>query len=214
MPEPELQRGWVDVELAEEFPELGLHYVRVEARPGRSSVAVRNRLRGLGDRFTGSKVVHMRQDPVPWAYRVFLRQVGVDPDTERTPVERIAVERLQRGGLPSQNTLDDALVVATVETGVPVIALDAERVGAQIGLRLSRRGERLGGGGRPLAERQIVVADEDRALSLLFGEMAEERGVTPGTQRMVLAAVRVKGVPAISVEEALWIATDLLRAPG
>ena len=101
----------------------------MEARSGRSPFAVRDRLRELSDRFTGSKVIHMRQDPVPWAYRVFFRQVGVDPDSDRTPVERIAVERLEWGGLRSQNLLDDALVIATVETGVPVIAFDADKVG-------------------------------------------------------------------------------------
>jgi hypothetical protein len=132
---------------------------------------------------------------VPWAYRVFFRQVGVDPDSERTPVERIAVERLEWGGLRSANLLDDALVIATVETGVPVIAFDAEKVGRHLGLRLSRRGESLGEQGRTLSTRQIVVADEDRPLSVLFGEIAEDRGVTRRTRRMVLVALRVKGVP-------------------
>jgi DNA/RNA-binding domain of Phe-tRNA-synthetase-like protein len=209
--EPELTAGWVDAELAEEFPELGVDYVRVQGRPGRSPLEVRERLRGLSDRITGSKVVHMRQDPVPWAYRVFFRQVGVDPDSDRTPVERIAVERLEWGGLRSINLLDDALTIATVETGVPVIAFDADRVGTQVGLRLSRPGERLGET-RPLSARQIVVADEDRPLSVLFGEIAEDRGVTRRTQRMVLVALRVKGVPAISVEEALWTAAEVVRA--
>ena len=207
--EPELTAGWVDAELAEEFPELGLVSVSVEARSGRSPFAVRDRLRVLSDRFTGSKVIHMRQDPVPWAYRVFFRQVGVDPDSDRTPVERIAVERLEWGGLRSQNLLDDALVIATVETGVPVIAFDADTVGKHLGLRLSRSGEQLGAS-RPLSVRQIVVADEDRPLSVLFGEIAEERGVTRRTKRMVLVALRVKGVPEISVEEALWTAADVL----
>jgi DNA/RNA-binding domain of Phe-tRNA-synthetase-like protein len=209
--EPELTAGWVDAELAEEFPELGVDYLLVEGRPGRSPLQVRDRLRNLSDRITGSKVVHMRQDPVPWAYRVFFRQVGVDPDSDRTPVERIAVERLEWGGLRSRNLLDDALTIATVETGVPVIAFDADRVGAQIGLRLSRPGERLGET-RPLSARQIVVADEDRPLSVLFGEIAEDRGVTRQTRRMVLVALRVKGVPAISVEEALWTAAEVVRA--
>jgi DNA/RNA-binding domain of Phe-tRNA-synthetase-like protein len=209
-PELEQTAGWVDAELADEFPELGIDSVRVEARSGRSPAAVRKRLRELSDRITGAKVVHMRQDPVPWAYRVFFRQVGVDPDTDRTPVERIAVERLQHGGLRSQNLLDDALVIATVETGVPVIAFDADAVGDHLGLRLSRKDERLGGSGRPLSVRQIVVADEDRPLSVLFGEIAEERGVTRRTRRIVLAALRVKGVPAISVEEALWTAAGVL----
>ena len=209
--EPELTAGWVDAELAEEFPELGLDYVRVEGRPGRSPQEVRERLRGLSDRITGSKVVHMRQDPVPWAYRVFFRQVGVDPDSDRTPVERIALERLEWGGLRSRNVLDDALTIATIETGVPVIAFDAELVGEQLGLRLSRPGERLGEA-RPLSARQIVVADEDRPLSVLFGEIAEERGVTRRTRRIVLVALRVKGVPAISVEEALWTAAEVVTA--
>jgi DNA/RNA-binding domain of Phe-tRNA-synthetase-like protein len=209
--EPELISGWVDAELAEEFPELGLDYVRVQGRPERSPLEVRERLRGLSDRITGSKVVHMRQDPVPWAYRVFFRQVGVDPDSDRTPVERIALERLEQGGLRSRNLLDDALTIATIETGVPVIAFDADLVGTQLGLRLSRPGERLSEA-RPLSARQIVVADEDRPLSVLFGELAEERGVTRRTQRMALVALRVKGVPAISVEEALWTAVEVVTA--
>ena len=209
--EPELISGWVDAELAEEFPELGLDYVRVEGRPGRSPLEVRERLRGLSDRITGSKVVHMRQDPVPWAYRVFFRQVGVDPDSDRTPVERIALERLEHGGLRSRNLLDDALTIATIETGVPVIAFDADLVGTQLGLRLSRPGERLGEA-RPLSARQIVVADEDRPLSVLFGELDEGRGVTRRTERMALVALRVKGVPAISVEEALWTAVEVVTA--
>jgi DNA/RNA-binding domain of Phe-tRNA-synthetase-like protein len=206
----ELTEGWVDPELAEEFPDLGLVYAPVEAKPARSPAALRQRLRDLSDRFTGSKVVHMRQDPVPWAYRVFFRQVGIDPDSERTPVERIALERLQHGGLRSQNLVDDALTVATVETGVPVIAFDGDRVGVALGLRLSRPDESLGGGGRPLSVRQIVIADEERSLAVLFGDMAVEHGVSPKTRRMVLVAPQVKGVPSISVEEALWTAADAL----
>jgi DNA/RNA-binding domain of Phe-tRNA-synthetase-like protein len=154
----------------------------------------------------------MRQDPVPWAYRVFFRQVGVDPDSDRTPVERIALERLQWGGFRSRNIVDDALTIAVAETGVPVIALDGDRVGTTIGLRLAVEDERLAGI-RPLSARQIVLADEDRPLAVLFGEIAEDAGVTPKTERMVLAALRVKGVPRISVEEALWTAAETLGEP-
>ena len=207
----DVREGWVEPELAEEFPELGLQYLRIEARPGRTPRSVKQRLRELSNRYTGSKVIHMRQDPVPWAYRVFYRQVGIDPDTDRTPVEQVALDRLQWGGLRSRNVVDDALTIAIAETGVPVIALDGDRVGRAIGLRLSQEGERLGGGGRPLSVRQIVVADEDRSLAVLFGEISEERGVVPETQRMVLCALRVKGVPRISVEEALWTAAETIE---
>ncbi len=214
MPDPDLERGWVDHELAEEFPGLALWLVRVEAGSGRSPDVVRRRLRQLSNRITGGHVIHMRQDPVPWAYRVFWRQIGIDPDTERTPVEQIALDRLRDGGLRSRNLLDDAITIATFETGVPVLALDADRVGAAIGLRLSRDRELLGGAGRPLSVHQIVVADEDNALALLSGEVDDERGVTRATEHMVLGAVQIKGVPLISVEEALWTVADTVTVGG
>jgi hypothetical protein len=41
--------------------------------------------------------------------------------------------------------------------------------------------------------------------------MAEGRGVHPETERMRLASIQVKGVPDVSVEEALWIVAEMLR---
>ena len=210
MPDPALHEGWVDAELAEEFPDLAVWHTRVETGSGRTPDFLREQLRALASRITGGHVIHMRQDPVPWAYRVFWRQVGIDPDTDRTPVEQLALDRLKWGGLRSRNLLDDAITIATLETGVPVVAFDAEKVGDEIGLRLTGEHELLGGSGRPLSSRQIVIADEDHTLAVLTGEVAEERGVTPQTESMVLASVQVKGVPLISVEEALWMVVDTL----
>jgi DNA/RNA-binding domain of Phe-tRNA-synthetase-like protein len=207
--ELDLHEGWVEPELAGDFPELGLVHVQIEARPRSSPRAVKERLRALADRYTGGKVVHMRQDPVPWAYRVFARQVGIDPDTDRTPAEALAVERLRHGGLRSENVVDDALTIAIAETGVPVIALDADLIEGELWLRLARASEELAGV-RPLSSGQIVVADDARALALVLGEVGHHAGVTKRTERMELCALRVKGVPAISVEEALWTAADTL----
>jgi DNA/RNA-binding domain of Phe-tRNA-synthetase-like protein len=205
----DLREGWVEPELADEFPQLGLVHTSVEARPGPSPRELKERLRGLADRYTGAKVIHMRQDTVPWAYRVFSRQVGIDPDTDRTPVEAIALERLRHGGLRSENVVDDALTVAIAETGVPLVALDGDRVEGELGLRLSRLGEKLGAL-RPLSRRQIVIADAGRPVAVVLGEAGDEVGVTPDSERMVLCALRVKGVPRISVEEALWTAAEWL----
>jgi DNA/RNA-binding domain of Phe-tRNA-synthetase-like protein len=207
--ELDLVEGWVEPELAEEFPELSLVHASVDVSPARSPKAVKQRLRLLADRYTGGKVVHMRQDPVPWAYRVFSRQVGIDPDHDRTPVEAVALRRLKQGGLHSDNLVDDALTIAIAETGVPLVALDAERVGGELGLRLARAGERLGGA-RQLSARQLVMADRRRPVALVMGEVGEDAGVTPATERMVLCALGVKGVPRISLEEALWCAAETL----
>ena len=204
-----LAEGWVEAELAGDFPELGLVHAPLEAKPRKTPREVKQRLHALADRYTGGKVIHMRQDAVPWAYRVFSRQVGIDPDTDRTPVERIAVERLRHGGLESHNLVDDALTIAIAETGVPVFALDADKVAGELGLRLARAGERLEGV-RPLSERQLVVADDTRPVALVLGEVAHDAGVTWDTERMTLCALRVKGVPPIAVEEALWMAAETL----
>lgn len=197
-------------DLEAEFPELGLRYARVEAGSGRSGRPVRRRLQDLSDRYTGAKAVQVRQEPVPWAYRVFFRQVGIDPDERRTPPEEIALERMRAGGFRSRSLLDDALLIATVETGVALMALDADRVEGAPGLRLSHERERLGGDGRPLSVRQIVVADDARSLAVLFGDMAEGRGVRPSTTHMLIGAVRVAGVPEASLEEAIWTAVGVL----
>jgi DNA/RNA-binding domain of Phe-tRNA-synthetase-like protein len=207
--ELQLAEGWVEEELAGDFPELGLVHAPLVARPRKSPHDVKERLRRLADRYTGAKVIHMRQDSVPWAYRVFSRQVGIDPDTDRTPVEAIAVERLRHGGLKSENLVDDALTIAIAETGVPVFALDADKLVGELGLRLAASGEQLAGV-RPLSDRQLVVADELRPVAIVLGEVAHDAGVTWDTQRMTLCALRVKGVPPIAVEEALWMAAETL----
>jgi len=204
-----LSEGWVAPELAEDFPELGLVHAPVQTRPRRSPREIKQRLRTMANRYTGGKVVHMRQDSIPWAYRVFSRQVGIDPDVDRTPVEAIAVERLRHGGFKSENIVDDALTIAIADTGVPVIALDADKLIGEPGLRLARRGEELAGV-RPLLERQVVVADEAHPVALVLGEVGHDAGVTSDTARMLLCALRVKGVPPIAVEEALWIAAETL----
>jgi DNA/RNA-binding domain of Phe-tRNA-synthetase-like protein len=210
--EPELVRGFVDATLRAEFPELGLVYTEVPVRPGRSPQPVRARLRLASDRFTGAKAVTLRQQPIPWAYRVFFRHVGIDPDERRTPIEAIALERMRAGGFQSRNLVDDALLLATLETGVPVLAFDAAAVEGELGLRVSPGGEEMGE--MPLSPGQVVVADANRVLAVLFGEIADGCAVQRTSTRMVLAAIRVKGVPEVSVEEALWVAAETVSEAG
>ena len=57
-----------------------------------------------------------------------------------------------------------------------------------------------------------MIADEARPLGLLFGATAAGRGVTPRTSEHPRLAVQVKGVPDIAVEEAIWLAADVIRS--
>jgi DNA/RNA-binding domain of Phe-tRNA-synthetase-like protein len=210
MSEPAL--GWIDVAVAEELPKLQLWELTVRARDAPSPPALRERLRLLSDRFHGARAIAMRREPVPHAYRVLFRHIGIDPDDERTPVEAAALARLKQGGFKSRGVLADALLLAVVETGVPVWALDDERVDGPLGIRPATEGERMGEGelASDVGSGRLVVADEHRAVSLLFGEVAPDRVVTAETTAMRLFSVQAPGVPAIHVEEALWTCTEAL----
>lgn len=207
-PEP----GWVAADLAGEFPGLSIATTVITTTTGRSPEPLRERLRELSDRIGGRQAIQLRQKPIPWAYRVFFRHIGLDPDTTRTPVEQLIFERIHDGQFASRNRVEDAITIATVEVGVALRAFDADRVDGRVGLRLSGEGERFEGRVSPLPDGTIVIADEERPLGILFDRTAEGRGVKRGTRRVLLGAIGVKGVPDIALEEALWVAGSALRA--
>jgi DNA/RNA-binding domain of Phe-tRNA-synthetase-like protein len=210
--DPALDAGWIEHELADEYPGLRLVSTTAPAPGSRSSRALRERLRLLADRFHGARALTMRREPVPAAYRAFFRHVGLDPDQQRTPVEAAALDRLVQGGFTSRGVLDDALLIALVETGVPVWALDDERLDGPLGLRGARAGERLGEGeyAPDLAPGRLVVADAGRPVAVLFGDVAPSRRPTRDSARLRLFAVAVPGVPDLHVEEALFGCADAL----
>ncbi len=195
-PDPEPVLGPVDPAVRAELPGLRLWSVRVRASPGASTPGLRARLAHLADRLGGARAAALRREPVPRAYRVLFRHVGLDPDADRTPIEAAVLDRLLRGGLRSAGRLEDALTIALLETGVPVWALDAAHVAAPLALGLD--------GGR------IVVADAAGPVCPLFAAPPRERAPGPATCAMVLFAVQPAGVSALHLEEALWLVAEAL----
>jgi DNA/RNA-binding domain of Phe-tRNA-synthetase-like protein len=204
-------RGWCDLELQRELPGLGLVCAGVElggrrSPTGASPPAVMARLRELSNRWRGQRAVGVRQEPVPAAYRVFFRQIGLDPDVTRTPVERAALARMLEGGFLSRGLIADVITLALMDTGVPVWALDADTLAGPLGIRASQPDERLGRGaeGPKLGGGRLVVADADRAVAILFDDPPNEHRAKRSTRRLLLYAVQVAGVPSLHVEETLW----------
>jgi DNA/RNA-binding domain of Phe-tRNA-synthetase-like protein len=206
------EAGWVSSDLREELPGLALRYVLIDRGSGRTPRSVKERLARLSDRFSGPQAINLRHQPIPWAYRVFYRHIGLDPDEQPTPVEAVALERIKRGGFVSQSLLDDALTIGIIESGVALRAFDADRVQGRLGIRPTEPAEALEGRPGELPAGTLVIADESGPLALLFGAVAAGRGVNPRTKRTVLCAVQVHGVPDIAVEEAIWLAADVLRS--
>ncbi len=208
----EIERGEVEPGLASELPGLAIRWVTVPRGSGRSSRGVKQRLRLLSDRFGGPQAIELRRQPIPWAYRVFYRHIGLDPDEQPTPVEALAKERMLKGGFVSHNLLDDALTIAIIESGVALRAYDADRLEGSLAIRPSLAGEGLEGRPGDLPPGTLVIADEVRPVSLLFGAVASGRGVGRGTEHTVIAATGVAGVPEIAIEEALWIAAETMTS--
>jgi DNA/RNA-binding domain of Phe-tRNA-synthetase-like protein len=195
--------GTVAPGLIVELPGLCLRWVTAVAGPGPTLPGIRARLRDLSDRHRGIDAVAQRTRPLPRAYRAFFRQIGLDPDVERTPAERATLARLMAGGLLARERIADACLIAVVETGVGVWALDAGAV-APTGpeIRLARTDEPAPG--------SLVVADETGVLAPLLRDPLPAAAPGPRTRSVVLYAIGVPGVPEIHLHEALWQAHDAL----
>lgn len=209
---PSPKQGWVAPHVASEFPGLAIAWIEVDGRARRSPEPVRRHLRDLSDRFFGAHAIHIRERPIPWAYRVFFRQIGLDPDSTRTPVEQLALDRLHDGAFTSRGLPADALTIATVETGVALRAFDADRLQGRLSIRDTAPGESLAGRQAELPQGTLVLADDQAPVSLLFGEGGQEHPVEAATRRIAIAAIQVKGVPQIAVDEALWMVAATIEA--
>ena len=195
MSDPELVPGPVDPAVAAEHPGLAVVAARVPFAPGPTPPEIRERLRRASDRWHGAQAVVLRTRPVPWAYRVLFRHLGLDPDVTRTPVEALVLERLLHGGLRSQGMPADALALATLETGVALYAVDAARVRGEV---------------RIAAGEKLALADAAGPIAPLFSPPGATHAPGRGTRELLLVAVVAPDVPALFVEEAVWTAAAAL----
>ena len=147
------------------------------AHARRSPPDVRARLRALADRVP--RVPHA-VDP----YAMAMARLGVEGPA---PAEAALRARLVRGGYRSRGLLADALLIAVVETGVGVWAVDAVDE-----LRI---------------EEGCVVGAGLRVP--LFASPPR-----PSSPRVTLFGVVVPGVAVGVVEEAVQIAAEIAAAPG
>lgn len=205
--------GFVEPSLRDEFPGLRLDWVTAPAHRRASPPALLQRLRELSNRYRGISVVTMRTKPIPQSFRAFFRQIGLDPDVTRIPSEQAAVNRLLYGGFRSGGVVADACLVALIETGVPVWALDADIVDeGGLGIRTATAADRRQAGALAagISAGSLAVADRSAVHAPLFGPPAPGHEVGPRTTRVALFSLGVDGVPAIHVEEALWLGLEWL----
>lgn len=204
-----VERGTIALELSEEFPELDLLSFTIDCPAGRTPRAVRGRLLELSDRFPVAQAPTLRRGAVLSAYRAFYRQIGLDPDTSPTPLDLVIAERLRQGSFRSWGLVEDALTIASIETLVPLWAMDGMHIVGGLGVRGAQRGERLADG-EELPAGRLVVADANGPLAALLEAPPEGRRVSRSTCVVTVYCPRVAGVAQLRVEEALGLCASLL----
>jgi hypothetical protein len=192
-----IESGWIDHTLAAEFPDLRLRYATFDGGVEPTPPEMWNQILDLSTQFRGAPAMALPSKPAPSAYRAFFRQVGLDPDVVRNPVEAIAYDRIMRGTFRSVHRVADALTVAIVETHIALSVMDAGTLSEPLGIR-------------PDDEGVLVLADADRTIAPLFGPPPGD--VTPGlhTRRLAITALGVAGIPGWLVDYGLWRVADLL----
>jgi DNA/RNA-binding domain of Phe-tRNA-synthetase-like protein len=208
------QEGFVAPSVAAEFPLLRLWWLPVDCVEGKTPPGIKARLHHMSGRMRGATAMMLRQKPIPHAYRVFFRHIGLDPDVHRIPVEAIVVERLMDGEYRSRSLVSDALRIACVETEVPVWAVDADALQGDLMIRPAYDREILDPTDEtvpPLPEGRLVVADNAGPVAVLFSDPVHPRVVHKRTRRAIVFSVQVEGVPSIAVSEALWTVFDILE---
>ena len=110
-------------------------------------------------------------------------RVGPSPDWLRAKIEGV--------GIRSINNIVDISNFVMLELGQPTHAFDADKLHSSIDVRLAREGETflaLDGKTYSLTPRDLVIADDDRALGIGGVMGGEETGVTDSTQNVLLEA--------------------------
>ena len=197
MTERQISPGWIAAPVAAEFPELRVASLEARCVDPQSDPGVAERLGLLASRFNGRQAIEMRQAAVTAAYRAFYRQIGINPEEQRTPAERAALDRLLSGGNQPQGRVADALLLALLETGVPVYCFDPALVDGPVGIDLTKSGT-------------LVLADDVQELGELFSEADNRFHASPNQRDLLLVAVGAPGVPRITIDESLWLAESAL----
>jgi phenylalanyl-tRNA synthetase beta chain len=115
------------------------------------------------------------------ARRIENIKVGPSPDWLRARIESV--------GLRSINNIVDITNFVMLEIGQPLHAFDADKLSGGINVRLAKPAEKflaLDGKTYSLGERDLVIADDERAVGIAGVMGGEDTGVTESTTTLLL----------------------------
>ncbi len=132
---------------------------------------------------TSVRIAALRECPFFSARRIENVTVGPSPEWLRARIEAI--------GIRSINNIVDISNVVMLELGQPTHAFDADKLRGGIEVRVAHDGEEflaLDGRTYSLTNRDLVIADSERAVGIGGVMGGEETGVTESTRNVLLEA--------------------------
>jgi len=169
-------------------------------------------VRSVREQYTLERI---KDEPLFRAYRDFFWKVGVDP-TKTRPASEALVRRILAGRmLPAINTAVDAYNLASVRTGIPIAAFDADTLGGKLSMRFAEEGEAFLGIGMAapvmLHTNQIILTDEDAIVAIYPYRDSDTTKITLATTTVHIVACGVPGVEREKVCSAYELAAAFLR---
>lgn len=169
-------------------------------------------IRWVQDQYTMEGV---RDEPLFRAYRDFFWSVGVDP-TKTRPASEALVRRVLAGKpLPEINCAVDAYNLASIRSGIPLAAFDADRLNGDLTMRFAVDGEEFLGIGMKnpviLKSNQVILADAEDIVAIYPYRDSDATKITSHTETIHLVACGVPGVESAQVMEAYDLAERFLE---
>lgn len=169
-------------------------------------------VRSVRERYTLERI---KDEPLFRAYRDFFWRVGVDPTKTRPASEALVRRILAKKMLPTINTAVDAYNLASIRTGIPITAFDADTLGGDISMQFAEEGEEFLGIGMAtpvmLHKNQVILTDKGAIVAVYPYRDSDTTKITLATKRVHIVACGVPGVEREKVRSAYELAVAHLQ---
>ncbi|MFX1452748.1 MAG: B3/4 domain-containing protein [Promethearchaeota archaeon] len=140
-------------------------------------------------------------------YRDFFWELGIDPTKNRPAAEALIRRVLKGKSIPRINCVVDAYNLASMESGVPLAAFDADHLKGDLTMRFAETNEIFLGIGMKEAKilkgNELIINDQNQIIAIYPYRDAEDTKVTKITKNVTLL---ICGAPGLE--------KDLLNSAG
>ncbi|WP_292386170.1 B3/B4 domain-containing protein [Methanoculleus sp. UBA430] len=169
-------------------------------------------VQSIRERYTLERI---KDEPLFRAYRDFFWKVGVDPTKTRPASEALVRRILAKKMLPAINTAVDAYNLASIRTGIPIAAFDADTLAGDLSMQFAEEGEEFLGIGMAapvmLHKNQVILTDDDEIVAVYPYRDSDATKITLATKTVHIVACGVPGVEREKVHSAYELAVAYLQ---